>query len=256
MKRLKLFTLTTVVLLVLSNSANANVTLLSSDDFVGISFWVTCMGMLAATLFFFFERGSVVHNWRTILTVAGIITGISFVNYVYIRNVWVVTGDLSISYRYIDWFITVPLQVTQFYLILSTVRKVPKKLFWKLLTGSYIMLLGGYFGESGFIPAVAGFVIAITGWIYILYEIYSGEAGVAVAKSGNKPMVTAYNLMKKIVAVGWAIYPLGHIFVFFSGGVDLNSLNIIFNIADFVNKIVFVLVIWVAAMQNTTQRYR
>ena len=53
MKRLKLFTLTTVVLLVLSNSANANVTLLSSDDFVGISFWVTSMGMLAATLFFF-----------------------------------------------------------------------------------------------------------------------------------------------------------------------------------------------------------
>ena len=118
------------------------------------------------------------------------------------------------------------------------------------------MLLGGYLGESGYIPAVAGFVIAIAGWIYILYEIYSGEAGVAVAKSRNKPMVTAYNLMKKIVAIGWAIYPLGYIFVFFSGGVDFNSLNIIYNIADFVNKIVFVLVIWVAAMQNTTQRYR
>ena len=62
--------------------------------------------------------------------------------------------------------------------------------------------------------------------------------------------------MKKFVAVGWAIYPLGYIFAFFSGGVDINSLNIIYNIADFVNKIAFVLVIWVAAMQNTTQRYR
>tara|TARA_B100000959_G_scaffold15250_1_gene14959 strand:+ start:440 stop:1210 length:771 start_codon:yes stop_codon:yes gene_type:complete len=256
MKNLKLFTLSAVVLLFLSNTANANSALLSSDDFVGISFWVTSMGMLAVTLFLFFERGSVVHNWRTTLTVAGIITGVSFVNYVYIRNVWAVTGDLPILYRYIDWFITVPLQVTQFYLILSTVRKVTKKLFWKLLIGSFTMLFGGYLGESEYIPGVAGFVIAIAGWTYILYEIYSGEAGLAVAKSGNKPMVTAYNSMKKIVAIGWAIYPLGYIFVFFSGGVDINSLNIIYNIADFVNKIAFVLVIWVAAMQNTTQRYR
>ena len=54
MKRLKLFTLTTVVLLVLSNGANADATLLSSDDFVGVSFWITSMGMLATTLFFFF----------------------------------------------------------------------------------------------------------------------------------------------------------------------------------------------------------
>ena len=149
-----------------------NIDFLPADDLVGISFWVISMSMLAATVFFFFERGSVVHNWRTTLTVAGIITGVSFVNYVYIRNVWAVTGDLPILYRYIDWFITVPLQVTQFYLILSTVRKVPKKLFWKLLIGSFTMLLGGYLGESGYIPAEASFVIAIAGWVYILYEIY------------------------------------------------------------------------------------
>ena len=33
--------------------------LLASDDFVGITFWVISMGMLAATVFFFLERGSV-----------------------------------------------------------------------------------------------------------------------------------------------------------------------------------------------------
>ena len=70
MKNLKLFTLSTVVLLFLSNTANANSALLSSDDLVGASFWITSMGMLAVTLFLFFERVSVVHNWRTTLTVA------------------------------------------------------------------------------------------------------------------------------------------------------------------------------------------
>ena len=135
-------------------------------------------------------------------------------------------------------------------------RKVPKSLFWKLLIGSIVVVLAAYLGSSENIPSMVGYIISIGGWIYILYEIYSGEAGVAAAKSGNKPMVTAYNLMKKIVAIGWAIYPLGYIFAFFSGGVDINSLNIIYNIADFINKIAFGLVIWVAAMQNTAPRSR
>ena len=36
-----------------------------------------------------------------------------------------------------------------------------------------------------------------------------------------------------------------------TGGVDANALNVIYNLADFVNKIAFGLVIWAAAMQNT-----
>ena len=91
---------------------------------------------------------------------------------------------------------------------------------------------------------------------FILYEIFSGEAGRAVAKSGNKPMVTAYNSMRKIVTIGWSVYPLGYIFGYLTGGVDPNSLNIIYNIADFFNKIAFGLVIWVAAMQNTATKTR
>ena len=39
--------------------------------------------------------------------------------------------------------------------------------------------------------------------------------------------------------------------VIIAGGVDANALNIIYNLADFVNKIAFGLVIWAAAMQNT-----
>ncbi len=37
-----------------------------------------------------------------------------------------------------------------------------------------------------------------------------------------------------------------------SGGIDSNTLNIIYNLADFVNKLAFGLVIWAAAMQNTS----
>ena len=256
MKKLKLFALATVALLGFSGAANAETVLLASDDFVGISFWVISMGMLAATAFFFMERGSVASGWRTSVTVAGLITGIAFIHYMYMRGVWVQTGESPTVYRYIDWLITVPLQMVEFYLILAAVRKVPGGIFWRLLIGSLVMLIGGYMGEAGYINSLLGFIIGMAGWLYILYEVFSGEAGKAAAKSGNKGLVTAFSAMRMIVTIGWAIYPLGYVFGYLTGGVDANSLNVIYNLADFINKIAFGLVIWAAAMQNTSARSR
>ena len=254
MKKLKLFALATVALMGLSGAANAETVLLATDDFVGISFWVISMGMLAATAFFFMERSSVAAGWKTSVTVAGLVTGIAFIHYMYMRGVWVQTGDSPTVYRYIDWLITVPLQMIEFYLILAAVRKVDAGIFWRLLIGSLVMLIGGYLGEAGYINATLGFIIGIAGWIYILYEIFSGEAGKAAAKSGNKALVTAFSAMRMIVTIGWAIYPLGYIFGYLTGGIDANALNVIYNLADFVNKIAFGLIIWSCAVSNSTRR--
>ncbi len=256
MKKLKLFALATVALFGFAGVANAETVLLATDDFVGISFWVISMGMLAATAFFFMERGSVASGWKTSVTVAGLVTGIAFIHYMYMRGVWVQTGESPTVYRYIDWLITVPLQMIEFYLILVAVRKVPGAIFWRLLIGSLVMLIGGYLGEAGYINALLGFIIGMAGWFYILYEVFSGEAGKAAAKSGNKSLVTAFSAMRMIVTIGWAIYPLGYVFGYLTGGVDENSLNVIYNLADFINKIAFGLVIWAAAMQNTSVRSR
>ena len=254
MKKLKLFALATVALMGLSGAANAETVLLATDDFVGISFWVISMGMLAATAFFFMERSSVAAGWKTSVTVAGLVTGIAFIHYMYMRGVWVQTGDSPTVYRYIDWLITVPLQMIEFYLILAAVRKVDAGIFWRLLIGSLVMLIGGYLGEAGYINATLGFIIGIAGWIYILYEIFSGEAGKAAAKSGNKALVTAFSAMRMIVTIGWAIYPLGYIFGYLTGGIDANSLNVIYNLADFVNKIAFGIIIWSCAVANSGRR--
>tara|TARA_B100001564_G_scaffold39962_1_gene28823 strand:+ start:150 stop:917 length:768 start_codon:yes stop_codon:yes gene_type:complete len=254
MKKLKLFALTALALLGASGVANAETVLLSTDDFVGISFWVISMGMLAATAFFFLEVGSVATAWRTSVIVAGLVTGIAFIHYMYMRGVWVQTGDSPTVYRYIDWLITVPLQMVEFYLILKAVGKANSGMFWRLLIGSVVMLVGGYLGEAGYINATLGFVIGIAGWFYILYEVFSGESGRAAAKSGNKALVTAFGAMRMIVTVGWAIYPLGYVFGYLTGGVDANALNVIYNLADFINKIAFGLVIWAAATQASGRR--
>ena len=253
MKKLKLFALTVVALMGVTGVANADA-MLAQDDFVGISFWVISMGMLAATAFFFMETGNVASGWRTSVIVAGLVTGIAFIHYMYMREVWVTTGDSPTVYRYIDWLITVPLQMVEFYLILSAVGKANSGMFWRLLLGSLVMLIGGYLGEAGYINSTLGFIIGMAGWIYILYEIFSGEAGKAAAKSGNKALVTAFGAMRMIVTVGWAIYPLGYVFGYLTGGVDAESLNVVYNLADFVNKIAFGLVIWAAATSSSGRR--
>ena len=254
MKKLKLFALASLALLGFSGAANAETVLLASDDFVGISFWVIAMGMAAATVFFFMERGSVAAGWKTSVTVAGLVTGVAFVHYMYMRDVWVMTGDSPTVYRYIDWLITVPLQMVEFYLILAAVGKANSGMFWRLLIGSLVMLVGGYLGEAGYINSTLGFIIGMAGWVYILYEIFSGESGKAAAKSGNKSLVTAFGAMRMIVTVGWAIYPLGYVFGYLTGGVDADSLNVVYNLADFINKIAFGLVIWAAATSSAGRR--
>ena len=253
MNKLKMFT-PVIILMGLSSVANADTLYLAYDDFVGITFWLISMGMLAATVFFLMERGSVATAWKTPVTLAGLITGIAFINYMYVRGVWVHTGELQIVYRYIEWLITMPLQMIMFYLILAAVRKVSNGMFWRLLIGSLVMVGGAYAGETGHIKPILGLVISIGGWVFVLYEIFSGEAGKAAAKSGNKIFVTAFGILRMIVTVGWCIYPLGYVFGYLTGSVDDSSLNVIYNLADFVNKIAFGLVIWVAAMQSTNTR--
>ena len=254
MKKLKLFALAAMALIGFSGIAiAADATMLMQDDFVGISFWVISMGMLAATAFFFMEAGNVASGWRTSVIVAGLVTGIAFIHYMYMREVWVATGDSPTVYRYIDWLITVPLQMVEFYLILAAIGKANSGMFWRLLIGSLVMLIGGYLGEAGVINAMLGFIIGMAGWIYILYEIFAGEAGQKSTSCGSVGAQMAFSACRMIVLVGWAIYPLGYLFGYLMGGVDAASLNLIYNLADFVNKIAFGVFIWAAAIADSAE---
>ncbi|MFT5297373.1 MAG: hypothetical protein ACI9YH_003405, partial [Colwellia sp.] len=43
---------------------------LIADDYVGMSFWLISMALVAATAFFFVERDRVAGKWKTSLTVS------------------------------------------------------------------------------------------------------------------------------------------------------------------------------------------
>ena len=234
-------------------SANAGA-VLKPEDFVGISFWLISMALIASTVFFFLERDRVSAKWKTSLTVSGLVTLVAAVHYFYMREVWVTTGSTPTVFRYIDWLITVPLLMIEFYLILSAITKVPVGVFWRLMIGTLVMLVGGYLGEAGYMAVMPAFIIGMVGWAYILYEIFMGEASKINANSAPASVQSAFNTMRLIVTIGWAIYPLGYFFGYLTGSNpadSANALNIIYNLADVLNKIAFGLIIWTVAVKGS-----
>ena len=224
--------------------------LLLSNDYVGMSFWFATAIMLASTVFFFVERGDVKRKWRTSMTVAGLVTGIAFWHYLYMREAHL-AGDVTTVFRYMDWLVTVPLQIIEFYLILAAVTVVPVLLFWKLLGAALVMLIFGFLGEVQLIDPTLGFIVGMAGGIYIIYEVFAGEASKLSDASNNKGGQFAFNSLRLILTVGWAIYPIGYFIGYIGGGADLGTVNVIYNIADLVNKTAFGLAIWAGATMDS-----
>ena len=119
-------------------------------------------------------------------------------HYFYMRDVWV-TGETPTVYRYIDWLITVPLLMVEFFLILSAITTVPARIFWEAAyrynadAGFQV-----YLGEAGYMDVTAGFVLGMAAWIYVLYEIFKGEAGQLSAENVQPAVQSAFNLMRNI----------------------------------------------------------
>jgi bacteriorhodopsin len=226
---------------------------IASDNYVAFTFFIGTMAMMAASVFFFFELNNTAQKWRTSVLVSGLITFIAAVHYYYMRGYNLETGESPTFFRYVDWILTVPLMCVEFYLI---TRKAGAKigLLWKLIAASLVMLVTGYFGEtiyrdnSVFWGTVSGLA-----YFYIVYLIWFGEVS-QLAQSAGPQVAKATRVLAWFVLVGWAIYPLGYILGTPGGlfGMQLcsdpaaatASMDIVYNIADAVNKIGFGLVIY------------
>ena len=228
---------------------------MASDDYVGFTFFVGCMAMMAASAFFFLSMNSVEGKWKTSLLVSGLITFIAAVHYFYMRDYWASVGESPTFFRYVDWTLTVPLMCVEFYLILKAAG-AKTDLLWKLIGASVVMLVTGYFGEAVYMdgsgPAVWGLVSGLA-YFYIVYLIYAGEAK-QLANASSPAVQKAHGILCKFVLIGWGIYPLGYM-IGTSGWYDFVdvlpfNMDVVYNIGDAINKIGFGLVIYSLAVSD------
>ncbi|MDA0729540.1 MAG: bacteriorhodopsin-like [Bacteroidetes bacterium] len=228
---------------------------MASDDYVGFTFFVGTMAMMAASAFFFLSMSTVEGKWKTSLLVSGLITFIAAVHYYYMRDYWAVVGESPTFFRYVDWTLTVPLMCVEFYLILKAAG-AKTDLLWKLIFASVVMLVTGYFGEAVYMdgagPAVWGLVSGLA-YFYIVYLIWAGEAK-QLANASSPAVQKAHNILCKFVLIGWGIYPLGYM-IGTSGWYDFLdtlplNMDVVYNIGDAINKIGFGLVIYSLAVSD------
>ena len=225
---------------------------LSSTDYVGFTFFVGCMAMMAASAFFFLSLSQFDKKWRTSVLVSGLITFIAAIHYFYMRDYWATFQESPTFFRYVDWILTVPLMCVEFYLILK-LAGAKQGLLWKMIIYSIIMLVTGYFGEA-VDPTNAWLWGLVSGIAYfaIVYEIWFGQAAkLAVAAGGD--ILNSHKILCWFVLVGWAIYPLGYMLGtngWYTGIIGRGNVDIAYNIADAINKIGFGLVIYTLALKS------
>ena len=229
---------------------------ISNTNYVAFTFFIGCMAMMAASVFFFFEVSNTDKKWRTSVLVSGLITFIAAVHYYYMRDYNLATGQSPTFFRYVDWVLTVPLMCVEFYLI---TKKAGAKisLLWRLIAASVFMLVTGYIGEAIYPTEkqswIWGFVSGLA-YFYIVYLVWFGEVA-KLAKSSSAAVEKANKTLGWFVLVGWAIYPIGYI-AGTEGGLfgfkvlEGLSLDIVYNIGDAINKIGFGLVIYALAQSD------
>lgn len=232
---------------------------ISNTNYVAFTFFVGCMAMLGASVFFFFEVNNTEKKWRTSVLISGLITFIAAVHYYYMRDYYLATSQSPTFFRYVDWLLTVPLMCVEFYLI---TKKAGAKidLLWKLIFASVFMLVTGYVGEAIYPTEkqswIWGFVSGLA-YFYIVYLVWFGEVA-KLANNAGTAVAKANKSLGWFVLVGWAIYPIGYIAGTEGGLFGMKvlegvSLDLVYNIGDAVNKIGFGLVIYALAQSDKTE---
>ena len=194
-------------------------------------------------------------RWKTSLLVAALITLVAGTNYAFMSGVWLTSGTSPAEFRYLDWFVTVPLICLQFYLLLDASGAHPGQgMLWRLVLASVWMLVAGYVGQV-LQPeqSVLWGALSCVGYAVVLFEISFGEARLLSGRTEEPRAKGAFDLLFVFILFGWGIYPLGYMTnpgnLLVPWEHTLN-LDVVYNLGDAVNKIGFGLIVWNLAKQS------
>jgi len=233
-----------------------------------LSFGIAAMG--SATVFFWLQLPNVTKNYRTALTITGIVTLIATYHYFRIFNSWVAAfdvsnekgGDYAVSlsgapfndaYRYVDWLLTVPLLLIELILVMKLPAEQTASLSWQLGVSSAIMVALGYPGEiqNSLSERWTWWALAMVPFLYVVGTLVVG-LGEATAKQGETvaPLVTSARLL---TAVSWCTYPFVYIIknTGLAGTVATTYEQIGYSLADVTAKAVFGVLVWAIAAEKS-----
>lgn len=231
---------------------------LSVEGITMYLFWVGTVAMGAGTAYFWLMAGSVPKAYRSVMIVAGIITGVAAYHYARMSGLYIEQvaqlfnadgtriegaeiGTFPTAYRYIDWLITVPLLVLEIPLLLN-LKKRGGGLFLTLVGASVVMLITAWIAEESPLGGASWwsfYLVSCAAWLYIVFVLYTKVS--QQMKTQPESIQKALRTLRLFILVGWTIYPVG--FLMALAGPDGESVReICYNVADVINKVFFGLV--------------
>jgi bacteriorhodopsin len=203
-------------------------------------FFAGTVAMGAGALYFFLLRNDVAEQYRSTLVVAGLVCGIACFHYLKMTDVYYKSGgQFPTALRYIDWLFTTPLLLVKFPLLLRLGNQ-GAKFFWQLVILDVAMIVTAFIAETSpvdsltwwtFFLVSCAFELMIVGVLYL-------QLGKAIDEA-PAPLARALVTMRLFVLLGWAIYPIGFLMARAGAG---EYREIIYNVADVINKVGFGLV--------------
>ena len=234
-----------------------------------LSFTIATMG--AATLFFWLVRETVAPQYRTALIITGLVTFIAAYHYWRMFDSWsgafvvdATAGTVARSgekfndaYRYVDWFLTVPLLLVELILVMGLTRAVTISKSVRLGTLAALMVALGYPGEvatdSGTRLLWGG--LSVIPFLFILYELFVGlRASINSQPEQARGLVS---LAIWVTVVSWCFYPIVYFAPLLFGPENANistmsgsaavTVQVGYTIADIVAKAGFGVLIFLIA---------
>lgn len=220
--------------------------------------------LLFTALFLLLSQRQVAPRYRNALIISATVCGIATYHYfriftnfqesypagATIESAHVLSNiEFNEGYRYVDWFLTVPLLLVETVAVLALSRTASRRLLLKLVPAAALMIVLGYPGEitleTG--PRVLWGVLSTLPFLYLLYVLFV-ELGKAV--EGRSPQVRKQiSNLRWLLLASWGAYPIAYAFPLlggdFFGGADGFVLRQGgYSIADIVAKAVFGILIY------------
>jgi bacteriorhodopsin len=220
-------------------------------------------------LYLVFSQGRVLSRYRNAIIVSAMVCFIATYHYVRIfdnfrdsyqteaqggAGTYVLTNiGFNEGYRYVDWFLTVPLLLVEIIAVLALTRAVAKPLLTKLVIASALMIALGYPGEitTEVGPRLLWGTLSTIPFLYLLYVLF-----VELSKSLDRqpPEVRSTVAKLRIMLVGlWGVYPIAYLMpiVGFDGPEAFVLRQAGYSLADILAKAAFGLVIYKIARMKS-----
>ena len=189
--------------------------------------------MLASFVFFLAARQQVGVAYRPAVLFSALVVGIAGYHYLRIFDSFesaytMVDGAYAPSgkpfndaYRYVDWFLTVPLLLVELVAVLHLSKAVGRSMLIKLIIAAVLMIGLGYPGETEYtnmtMRAVWGTLSSIP-FVYILYVLWV-QLGAQV-KNESAEVQRLLRITRVVLLATWGVYPITFLLPILGIGMD------------------------------------